>query len=69
MTLMSVGISQIATVLPNISVNNEENAKKFDIEREFLYNKIGVVSYRVLASDQSASDIAKGFSRIIGKVR
>ena len=54
--------------MPNISVNNEENAKKFDIEREFLYNKIGVVSYRVLASDQSASDIAlKAFQELSAK--
>ena len=55
---MTVGISHIASYLPNETVDNEEQAKKFEITKEFLYDKIGVRSYRVLSPTENTSDMA-----------
>lgn len=66
---MKVGIKSLASYLPASTVNNVLHAKNFDVNEEFLRDKIGVISHQILSDGENTSDIAlKAFESLELKV-
>jgi len=63
-----LGIKEIATYLPNKRVSNYDKKEKFDLEDDFIENKIGVKSQGVKNEDEKASDLCvKAFENLMKK--
>jgi 3-oxoacyl-[acyl-carrier-protein] synthase-3 len=52
-----IGICDIATYIPKRRINNYEKKEKFDIDDDFIENKIGVKSVSRMEPDQATSDL------------
>lgn len=62
---MEVGIKNVATYLPASKVDNVAHAKKFNVNEEFLRDKIGVMAHQTLVGDENTSDMAlKAFENL-----
>ena len=53
-----IGIRAIETFLPDKIVKNSDNLEKFNIDENFLHNKIGVLEKRKISSAEDTSTIA-----------
>lgn len=54
----SLGIRDIRYYVPADSLSNDEIVEKFDFDRGFLDNKIGINQRRIAALDEATSDMA-----------
>ena len=55
---MKIGISAIAYYLPQDVVSNIDRGQKFDVNKEFLRDKIGVLEFWRADGDEMSSDMA-----------
>ncbi len=63
-----LGIKEIASYLPESRVSNYDKKVRFDIDDDFIENKIGVKFHAVKEDDEKASDLCvKAFSNLIAK--
>jgi len=64
-----LGIKNIASYLPEKKVSNYAKKEKFDLDDDFIENKIGVKSQCVKEDDEKASDLCiKSFENLIKKM-
>ncbi len=57
-TVSNPGLARIAVYLPEATLGNAELVERFGFDREFLDNKIGVLSRHIAAADEAVSDMA-----------
>ncbi|MGJ8530451.1 hypothetical protein, partial [Maritalea sp.] len=63
-----LGIEQIASYLPATRASNMDLAEKFDLEADFIENKIGVLERCVKDADEDTSDMAvKALNALVTK--
>lgn len=61
-------IKQIASYLPENKVSNYDKKEQFELDDDFIENKIGVKSHCVKSENQKASDLCvKAFENLIAK--
>lgn len=64
-----LGISEIASYLPNKKVSNYDKKDKFELDNDFLDNKIGVRQRALKEEDEKASDLCiKAFKNLVKKI-
>ena len=64
-----LGIKQIASYLPEKKVSNYDKKEKFELDDDFIENKIGVKSHAVKEDDEKASDLCvKAFANLTKKL-
>ena len=64
-----LGIKQIASYLPEKKVSNYDKKGKFELDDDFIENKIGVKSHTLKGSDEKASDLCvKAYENLMKKV-
>lgn len=64
-----IGISNIASYLPEQTISNLEMMEKFDVNESFITDKIGVVNRRIKDEGEKASDLCvKAFHALKKKV-
>lgn len=64
-----LGIEEIASYLPNNKISNYEKKEKFDLDDDFIENKIGVKYHCVKEENEKASDLCvKAFENLSKKV-
>ena len=63
-----LGIKEIASYLPEKKISNYDKKEKFDIDDDFIKNKIGVEYHTVKEKDEKASDLCvKAFESLQNK--
>jgi len=64
-----LGIKEIASYLPEKRVSNYDKKEKFDLDDDFIENKIGVKYHTLKESDEKASDLCvKAFENLQKKI-
>jgi len=64
-----LGIQEIASYLPEKKVSNYDKKEKFELDDDFIENKIGVKSHTVKEADEKASDLCvKAFANLTKKL-
>ena len=64
-----LGIKNIATYLPQRKVSNYDKKEKFELDDDFIENKIGVKSQCLKEDDEKASDLCvKAFANLVKKM-
>jgi len=64
-----LGIKQIASYLPDNKISNYDKKEKFELDNDFIENKIGVKSHTVKEADEKASDLCvKAFANLTKKL-
>jgi len=64
-----LGIKEIASYLPEKRVSNYDKKEKFDLDDDFIENKIGVKYHTLKESDEKASDLCvKAFENLQTKI-
>lgn len=65
-----LGITEIASYLPQKRVSNYKKKEKFEIDDNFIENKIGVKYHTVKEDDEKASDLSvKAFKNLQRKIK
>lgn len=63
-----LGIKQIASYLPQNKVSNYDKKEQFELDDDFIENKIGVKSHCVKDENQKASDLCvKAYENLLAK--
>ena len=63
-----LGIKEIASYLPENKISNYDKKVKFDMDDDFIENKIGVKYHTIKEKDEKASDLCvKAFYNLIKK--
>jgi len=52
-----LGIAEIGRYIPNVRVSNVEKLAKFELDEDFLKNKLGVLSQSIKDEDEKTSDL------------
>lgn len=64
-----IGIEQIASYIPESRISNYDRKEKFDMDDNFIENKIGVKEVSILGSNEETSDLCvKAYKRLIEKI-
>ena len=64
-----LGIKNIASYLPKNKVSNYDKKEKFELDDDFIENKIGVKSQTIKEDDEKASDLCvKAFENLVKKM-
>jgi len=64
-----LGIKQVASYLPDNKISNYDKKEKFELDDDFIENKIGVKSHTVKETDEKASDLCvKAFANLTKKI-
>ena len=64
-----LGIKEIASYLPKRRVSNYDKKEKFELDDDFIENKIGVKYHTLKEDDEKASDLAvKAFENLSKKI-
>jgi 3-oxoacyl-[acyl-carrier-protein] synthase-3 len=64
-----LGIKQIASYLPNKKISNYDKKDKFNLDDDFIENKIGVKYHTIKEDDEKASDLCiKAYANLIHKL-
>lgn len=64
-----LGIKEIASYIPEKRVSNYYKKDKFDLDDDFIENKIGVKSHSLKEEDEKSSDLCvKAFENLINKI-
>lgn len=64
-----IGITEIASYIPDTRISNLERKEAFDTDEDFIFNKIGIVNVAVRAAGEQTSDMAvKAFRNLEKKI-
>lgn len=64
-----LGIKNIASYIPEKKISNYDKKEKFELDDDFIENKIGVRSHTVKEKDEKASDLCvKAFKNLVNKM-
>ncbi len=63
-----LGIKNIASYLPQMKISNYDKKEKFELDDDFIENKIGVKAHALKEKDEKASDLCvKAFENLLEK--
>jgi len=64
-----LGIKEVASYLPKKKISNYDKKEKFELDDDFIENKIGVKYHTLKEDDEKASDLAvKAFENLAKKI-
>ncbi|MDX9742863.1 MAG: hypothetical protein RBT59_03520, partial [Arcobacteraceae bacterium] len=64
-----LGIKEIASYLPEKRVSNYDKKIQFELDDDFIENKIGVKSHSLKEENEKSSDLCiKAFNNLIKKI-
>jgi 3-oxoacyl-[acyl-carrier-protein] synthase-3 len=62
---VQAGIADIAVYLPHSTLDNDEVARRFGIDRDFLDTKLGIRRRHIATADEAVSDMAVAAGRAV----
>ena len=61
-----LGIKNIASYLPQMKISNYDKKEKFELDDDFIENKIGVKYHTIKEEDEKSSDLCiKAFENLL----